>query len=301
MRIALVQMPQRDDEICIPLGILSQASFVKQYHQPIIIDFNLLLKNKKIRSSFIKDCAKTILKHRPNAIGLSVMCTTLPAALLVAEECKKIAPQIPIIFGGPEVTFEEEAVLKTFKQVDLIVRGEGEITLLELLNALEKRQPLSDIPGITYRENGGIIRTPDRPFIQDLDRLPYPDYSLLPHLEKYETGNIEAGRGCPFNCTFCSTCKMWKRHFRMKSSKRLIKEMLQQKKIFRERKDLHIPITHDNFLASKKAANKFLSQIKHKKIEWSCLSRLEPLGEALIAKLKKAGCSDIYIGQSVIH
>ncbi|MHC4181887.1 MAG: B12-binding domain-containing radical SAM protein [Planctomycetota bacterium] len=294
-RVVLIQS-LRNQEVfkrSLPLGLLSLASAIKQYGcQPIIIDLYLLCRNQSYHADYFKQAAKKIIEYNPEILGFSVMCSNLPVALLIAEECKKLAPKVPIIFGGPEVCFDEVEVLKIFKQVDIIVRGEGEITLVEILKALENKKSLSDILGITYREKKQIIRNPARPFIKDLDQLPFLDFSLLPHLGIYR-GKIEAGRGCPFSCAFCSTCRMWKRKFRMKSPQRLVQELREAHLIF---KQAMIEITHDHFLASRKFAEQFLSLIADEGIVWGCEARPDALDESLIKKLRQAGCRQILLG-----
>ncbi|MBU1022022.1 MAG: B12-binding domain-containing radical SAM protein [Candidatus Margulisbacteria bacterium] len=273
------------------------ASYVYQFeHEPLIVDLNILFNGKKLTSEFFRKAALKILSYKPQVLGFGVICASLPVSLLIAKECKKLAPKLPIIFGGPEVSFEEAAVLKVFKQVDIIVRGEGENTLVEILDALAKEAALNDILGITYRKKKRVIRNPDRPFIKSLDDLPYLNFSLLPHLSKYNKGEVEAGRGCPFQCTFCSTCKMWKRNFRMKSARRLVQELQQVYSFFNDRKNPCVPIIHDNLLASRKRIERFLSLLKGRGIPWTCSARLEALDESLIRKLEKAGCRNIYLG-----
>lgn len=296
-RVALIQPPQEGWDSSLPVGLLALASYIKQYgYQLIIIDLDILRNGSEYPPDFFKQAAEKILSCRPQVLGFSVMCNTLPTTLLIAEECKKLAPQLPIIFGGPEVCFEEIEVLETFKQINIIVRGEGEITLVEVLKALENKKNLSDILGITFRENNRIIRNPDRPFIKDLDDLPYLDFSLLPHIEKYKKVRIEAGRGCPFNCTFCSTCKVWKRNFRIKSPKRLLEELKQVYCTFKKDENFRISLIHDNFLSSRKAAEEFLSLTADENLTWSCSVRFEALDETLVKRLKQAGCRRIFLG-----
>ncbi|MHC4181888.1 MAG: B12-binding domain-containing radical SAM protein [Planctomycetota bacterium] len=293
--MAFIQPPRKSCplERALPLGLLSLASFIKERgYQPVFIDLCLFSIIRGNSSDYFRQMAQKILSYSPHVLGFGVMCSNMATALLIAEECKKLAPKIPIIFGGPEVCFEEVEVLKTFKQVDIIVRGEGEITLVEVLKALENKKSLSDILGITYRENSQIIRNPDRPLIEDLDQLPFLDFSLLPHLGMYE-GKIEAGRGCPFSCAFCATARVCRNKFRMKSPQRLAQELRKVHDIF---KRSYIGINHDNFLTSRKIADEFLSLIADGGIVWGCNSRLEALDEGLIKKLKQAGCRQIYLG-----
>jgi radical SAM superfamily enzyme YgiQ (UPF0313 family) len=296
MRVALIQTPLKETDT-YPLGLLCLASFIKQNgHKPIIIDLNLHFKANKFSNSFINKAAKIILQWRPDVIGFSTMNTTFPATLLIARKCKNLAPNIPIILGGPEVSFNEEAILKYFKAVDIIIRGEGEHTLAELLDALKNKKSFSNILGITFRENNIIKRNNDRPFINNLDHLPYLDFSLLPHKKKYKIGQIEAGRGCPFQCTFCSTCRMWKRNFRIKSPKRITLELQQASSIFNKDGKSCVAIIHDHLLCSRKVADKFISLITESRDAWRCNARLDALNDNLIEKMKAAGCHHIFIG-----
>jgi radical SAM superfamily enzyme YgiQ (UPF0313 family) len=301
MKIILVNLPTgiTSDSLIVPLGILSLASFLeKNNHQPIIIDFNLLIKLKKIdiNSNFFKKAARLILSYRTPIIGFSCFNNNLPATLLIARECKKINPDIIIILGGPEVSFESKKLLSVFPQIDMIIKGEGEITLLELLNALGNGNIFKDIPGLVFRENNSIVENPDRSLIKNLDSLPLTNYKLLPKHYKYPAGAIEGGRGCPFRCAFCSTSNMWGRCFRLKSPKRLSRELLRASKCFHGSLNYPVAIHHDNLLVDRNSANIFLSILSEHDIAWFCSSRLSTLDEQMIASLKIAGCRNVFIG-----
>ena len=295
--LVLINPPSHQLNPSPPTGLLCLASHAKQYgYRPVIIDFNVLFRRDKYPSDYFLQAAKKILARRPWIIGFGVMCNNFPVALLIANKCKELAPHIPIIFGGPDVFMEDIPAMRFFKQIDIIVRGEGEITLVETLNALKNNQPLTNILGITFREKGRIQRNPDRPFINNLDRLPYLDFSLLPKTKSYRIDTIEAGRGCPFKCTFCSSRKMWRGIFRIKSARRLVRELKQIHSLSGKRKDSCLNLSHDNFLASRKTVEKFFSLIAGQKISWACTSRLDLLDAALIKKLKRAGCREIVLG-----
>lgn len=294
-RVALIQPPRKGAFFLseLPLGLVALASSIKEDgYEPIFIDLYLFSVLNRDLSDFFQQMAEEILRHKPDILGFSVMCNTLPVALLIAEECKKLAPQIPIIFGGPEASFNEVELLEAFRQVDIVVRGEGEITLKEVLQALENKRPLANVLGITFRENNHVVKNQDRPYIKDLDQLPFFDFSLLPHLKMYK-GGIEAGRGCPFSCTFCSTCRMWQRRFRIKSPQRIVKEMKQVSRIF---KNSFVAVSHDHLLASRKFADEFLFLLAKEELGWESFSRLDALDEDLIKKLKQSGCRHLYLG-----
>lgn len=141
-----------------------------------------------------------------------------------------------IIFGGPHAGFVDKETLESFDFIDVIVRGEGEHTLLELLDAFQAKKPFDRIKGITYRSEADIIRTPARDVIDHLDELPLPSYHLIENVDYYYENEaerfieIEAGRGCPFLCKFCSTSVFFSRKYRVKSPEKLIAEMKWLKK-----------------------------------------------------------------------
>ncbi|MBF0107093.1 MAG: B12-binding domain-containing radical SAM protein [Deltaproteobacteria bacterium] len=293
-KVTLVQTKIYGLSSYIPLGLVTLATYL-QHHgfDPQITDLNVLYSSRTPAVRFI---ANKIVKQKPLMIGFSIMCSTLPSSLLIAKECKRLAPQIPIVFGGPEVVTGDSVLLKTFKQIDVIVRGEGEETLLELVRAFACENELGSINGLTFWNNKIITRNPDRQLIKDVNELPQLNYSTIPYREKYKGGVIEAGRGCPFKCTFCSTSKMWKKKFRIKSALRLAREIRDANVIFGEYHNPVIDIMHDNFLCSKKNTNKFLKLIKNENLSWRCYSRLEVLDSKLIESLKKAGCKEIFLG-----
>jgi radical SAM superfamily enzyme YgiQ (UPF0313 family) len=294
-RVALIQSLKLAEAVghSLPVGLLSLASSIKEHgYDPVVLDLYLQNVRQNHPPDYFKKIAERILGNGCDVLGFNVMCSNLPVVLLTAEECKKLAPQLPIIFGGPEVSFEEVELMNTFEQVDIIVRGEGEITLVEVLEALENKRNLSEVEGITFRENDQIIKNPDRPLIKDLDQLPFLDYSLIPKLNVYQ-GRIEGGRGCPFSCTFCSTCLMWKRKVRMRSPQRVAQELRDACRLF---KNTYIEISHDHLLVSRKFAEEFLSLIADEDLSWACFARLDSLDESLIKKLKRAGCWKVLLG-----
>lgn len=290
---------QPQPAVSLPIGILSLASFLKSNHiQPIIIDFDYLTKFKdfKIDRFFFKRAAKFLMSYNVNILGFSCINNTLPASIIIARECKKINPEVKIILGGPEVSFEGKKLLSTFPELDMIVRGEGELTLLELLNALHNGKELKNILGLAFKEDDKIIENPDRPLIEDLDSLPFLDIKLLPDRHKYHGIAVEGGRGCPYQCAFCCTSKMWRRRFRIKSPQRMANELKYMNKSFGSSARHPIAIHHDNFLVNNKIAKIFLSKLFKGGIIWFCSSRLDHLNTQLIKCLKKAGCRFVFIG-----
>jgi radical SAM superfamily enzyme YgiQ (UPF0313 family) len=301
LKILLVQSPISEKNLPLefPVGILALAAFLKrQGHNPFIVDLNLFIHTGRLKldRSFYKQSAKLILSYDIDLIGFSAWCHNLPATMLIAKECKRLNSNIKIVLGGPEVTFHNKELFSAFPELDIIVRGEGEITLTKLLEALEKGKSIRGIAGITFRGNRKVIENPDRPLINNLNSLPPLDLKLLPRLCKYELGAIEAGRGCPYSCIFCSSSQMWKHCFRIKSPRRIALELLNVKNKLIKFSDYPIVIYHDHLLSNRNISNVLLNILFKKDVSWFCASRLDSIDNNLIKNLKKAGCRNIFIG-----
>ena len=207
--------------------------------------------------------------------------------------------------------------------MDIIVRGEGDITVIELLQALENHRPLDSVAGIDYRSEGmtfptpdrptvaGIIyrsegmifSTPDRPSVADIDALPYPAFHLLPW-QKYKPhpphgmalpfGAIVTSRGCPYRCAYCSKPVFGSR-FRAQSPDRVIEEMVYLKEKFGVRE---IAFYDDSFTLDKKRVHAIAEKIieKRLKIAWTCETRVNLVDKELLAHMKQAGCYAVAYG-----
>ena len=154
----------------------------------------------------------------PDIVGITSVTVTFSSAAQAAKVIKEAYPKALIVLGGPHVTVLDEQTVRENPQVDVVVRGEGEQTMLELagLVASSNLANLSKVDGITFLYEGQLVRTADRKLIQDLDELPYPAYNLFP-IDKYRLYGklilpITTSRGCFANCSFCLAPKMaWKK------------------------------------------------------------------------------------------
>lgn len=166
----------------------------------------------------IKDPAMNIVTElfskQPDVIGFSCYIWNIEETIPVINMLKKIAPEVTIVLGGPEVSYDTEYWMKRLPEVDAIVIGEGEATFKELLSTLKNGQDLENVKGIAYRSNGEITFTHPREKL-DLNEIPSPFRfeDDLPHLPKRIT-YVETSRGCPFSCQFClSSIEMGVRYF----------------------------------------------------------------------------------------
>jgi len=175
---------------------------------------------------FSESVAATLAESGARLFGFGSICSSYTLTLRIATELKRLRPDARIILGGPQATAAAEETLAVFPAVDVVVRGEGELVLPALVRALAADEDLHSLGGVVFRGPSGIVRTQDSPLLTDLDSLPTPAYGALPYVRDYGFLPVEAGRGCPFSCTFCSTSLFFRRGFRTKSIPRLVDQFV---------------------------------------------------------------------------
>src|SRR5208283_276846 len=188
--------------------------------------------------------AERIAARNFDVLGVSTICSSYPFMLRFAEEVKRRRPGCIVVLGGPQGTVTDVATLTAFDSVDVIVRGEADESFPRLLECLSGRSRLDLIPGITYRDGSRVVRNRDAPPVLDLDALPLPAYHLLPGVRGARSLRLEAGRGCPFSCTFCSTNDYFRRRFRLKSDRSILAQMTALASRFNVKQ---FELTHDMF------------------------------------------------------
>lgn len=257
-----------------------------------------ILKEKGYNTKvFIEDITTPDWRQLEDAdmICISSITSTAPRAYEIAQRFGKL--NIPIVLGGPHPTFIPEEGLA---YADYVVRGEGEETIIELIEHLGKGIPLDGIKGLSFkRRDSSIIHNPERDLVHDLDAWPIPDLSLVYKWNKMKVVPIATSRGCPFACKFCSVIQMFGRRYRFKSIERVIEEI---KTLASEK--THIFFVDDNFAANKKRTKELLQAIiDHKlKIEWSAQVRIDIAKDPELLRLMKAtNCFNVYIGLESIN
>jgi radical SAM superfamily enzyme YgiQ (UPF0313 family) len=232
-----------------------------------------------------------------NIVGISCVSPVMSRAYELASMVKEISPDIKVILGGVHPSVLPEESLKN-KDIDLVIRLEGEITLWECVQALSEGKELNSILGISYRKNGEIIHNPDRPFVKDLDYFPRFPYDLfMAEDNRYYPNIIITSRGCPWRCFFCSARKVTGNIYRWHSPERVMEEI---ETIYTKYHVDRINIADDNFCVNKERVFKICDLIKergyHKKITWHCETRPNLITEPLLEKMVEAGCYQISFG-----
>nr|NJM00983.1 radical SAM protein [Desulfobacula sp.] len=234
----------------------------------------------------------------PKIIGISTLTPTCSRAYEIADRIKELARDATVIIGGVHASVMPEEGLQ-HKGVDVVVRGEGEVTFAELIDRIKNGKDYSDIQGISIKKDGSIIHNQNRPLIKDLDLLPPFPYSLFEeHIDKY-TGftSVQTSRGCPYGCIFCSQRSISGRSYRHVSSERAVKDM----KTLIEKFDARlIRIMDDNIAANKKRLmgllNLIIKEGLHKKVSFEAPMRGDNMDEELLDKLKEANFSLLTFG-----
>ncbi len=226
-------------------------------------------------------------------VGISTITATAPRAYAIADKVREMG--IPVIFGGPHVTYLAEEALD---HADFVIRGEGEKALVELVDAWESGGDYSAVAGLSYRKDGQSRHNPGRPFEATLDDIPYPDFSLLrsdrAHHRSVRTIPVLTSRGCPFNCSFCSVTGMFGKAYRFRSTENILAELRQ----YDNRRNV-IFFYDDNFAANGKRTKDLLEgMIRERfKFRWTTQVRADVArDEELVRLMKKAGCHTVYIG-----
>ena len=281
-------------------GLLSLGTILKENGYEVeIVDFNHLVRTGVIPDGNPKEMMRSMCDYltdkKAGVIGFNTICAFYPNSILLAGLIKEKNPSIKIVFGGPQASSCSVETLSSFDWIDLIAIGESEMNILNLVEALNGQRDLEEVAGIAYRKEGRIFQNSQAPLIKDLDDLPLPDYSLIPHINSISGIAIEVGRGCPFSCNFCSTKTFWKKKFRMKSVNRIIQEM---DLLYEEHGFNHFLFLHDHFTVSRKKIIDFCNFLKdnEKTYTWECFSRADNLDNEVIQLMKSSGCTRILIG-----
>ncbi|TYB30291.1 MAG: B12-binding domain-containing radical SAM protein [Candidatus Mcinerneyibacterium aminivorans] len=304
MSILLVNTHMDSSTATIPVGLLNIGGQLKRHNFDVeYFDISYFLKkngydviqNEKV----INIIAKEIMSYNKEIIGFTTRCDTLPKTLHLAKICKK-KRNINILLGGVQASLVDLDIIKNFEYIDVIVRGEAEKNITELVKRIKREKALDGIQGITYRDKEGTIhREKDSEILNNLDELANPCYGLLPkdYFEqiKPKTFPIEVGRGCPYNCTFCCTNIYWKKKYRLKSPRIIYNQM---QKAYKKYNYNYFSFTHDNLFANKEESMKIIDYLikKQNNFKWNCNVRIDALDEKIINKLERANCKCMYFG-----
>jgi len=301
----------------LPLGlmymgaVLEKAGYKTEILDAFMTDEEFLKNGETLNVGLPFERIKhEIYSRKPDIVGIAGPFTCqIENAVKISNLTKQVDSNILTVVGGPHVTTVPKEFLEEAKSVDIAVTGEGEYAMLELAQYFEGKKKLSEILGVAYRENNEVIVNSPRPFIENLDALPYPAYDLV-DMEKYlspkkigyrsfrsRAASMITSRGCPFNCCFCSVHLHMGKKFRANSADYVLKhiqfveEKFDVKNIFFEDDNLTFDLARFEAICDGLIEKKI-------KVGWETPNgvRADCLNLNLLKKMKKAGCRSVFFG-----
>ena len=248
---------------------------------------------------------KRILKKYPRFVGITATTLSILNASKVAESIKNEAADIVTIIGGPHVSSVPENTLLKFPHFDFGVIGEGEWTIIDLIDTLKGNNNIENVNGIIYRNKNGFHRTLIREGIKDLDAMPMPAWDLLPNYPYFYKpleiamsdrlqGSIITSRGCPFNCSYCPK-SVFGKVVRNHSIDRVMEMILEQYHKYNVR---DLEIYDDILVLSQDRIRQMCERLIAERLDlvWSCNSTIGSVGRETLELMKEAGCWKIAFG-----
>jgi len=282
-----------------PLGLAYIASYLRKYGP-----HDVEMYEPESQGLTYDDIEEIIRKARPDVIGLTCSTPNFPRALKIAELCRKNSGALVVMGGVHASAVAEFIVEKHSSLVDCVVVGEGEETMLELVDSYTGGSDFKSIRGIVYNDGNGAARTEPRPYIEDLDSIPFPARDLIPqdlfvpnaHNARHrECLSILTSRGCPFNCSFCAARIVSGTKYRMHSAEYVMEEMRMLVRDYGARQFL---ITDDTFTLNRKRLGNICNSMIEEKlgVEWFCFSQVNVVDRETLSLMKRAGCYNIGFG-----
>lgn len=235
---------------------------------------------------------ENIERYSPDIIGITMLTGTYKSAENIGRIAKELNENVVVVVGGTHPTVLPEETIKN-EFFDYVVRGEGDYTFLDLVNGTG----VEDIPGLTYiNKRGEIVNNPDREFIVDIDSLPFPRRDVYLNDTRYmDYGYIMTGRGCPFECTFCASKKVWKGYVRFRSPENVVEEV---KHVHDKYGTGFFYFVDDTFTLNKNRTKKICELLNEcdLDINWICDTRVDNIDEELLRLMKESGCVRVKIG-----
>lgn len=283
-------LPNFDETPYPPLGLAYVAAMLEKGHFKVrILDMPILGARLESIKRYIKTC-------RPSIVGIGCLAANYQQALKIAKVAKTKKQPPLVVMGGPHATFVDQTILQECDDVDLIVRGEGELTMLEVAEAHNNGSEFENILGITFKKRDKtIVQNKDRRLSTDIDELPLPARHLLP-MNKYkkdtEWTTIISSRGCSYRCIFCAASAMWQHTLRLRKTSNVIDET----KHVMERYEFNKFAFIDDFFILDGRGLDLIERLEELHVRWSCSTRVDSVSKDILKRMRESGCERITFG-----
>ncbi len=269
-----------------------------------ILRFGQIEGNDADYPAFINRIVPKILEMEPRVVSFLTLWPNYHVMLRIAIELKKLRPDLIIVMGGPQASATAAETLTSMDCIDYICTSEGEMTVVPFFNCIlrENCVGIENIPGLHYRVDGKPTFNNIEVPLCDLNTLPYWDERLTavddcsPNMDDGSYFmNIDVGRGCPFNCSFCSASYFWRRLYRLKSKERIVEEL----EYYKNKYGIYtFGFSHDAFTCNRQLVSEVCDLIIEKDLNiiWNCAARIDSLSEELVQKMIKSGMRQIELG-----
>ena len=278
--------------------ILAKEVLLNRYEAAIVRFWEV---SKKNYNKFAEEICDRIYAHNPKIVSFYCRASEYHILIDLAKRIKNYSPETFVVFGGPQAEIVAEDTLKHFSCVDYICCGEGENTIVSLLDMIihkKEDNTKQTIPGLVYRnKSGNIVKNKLPNLLPDNYKRNFVYYDLVPIniIRNSKSVTLDVGRGCPFSCTFCSTKTFWKQKYRLRDLSNTIYEMEYVVKHFGNKL---FSFSHDLFTVNKNRVLEFCDKILEidSDIKWTCSARIDCVDEYLIERMASAGLIGIYYG-----
>mgnify|MGYP001571083420 FL=1 len=280
-----------------PLGLLSLGAVLENN------GYEVRVYDSDLRNSNMEQLVEYVKNYDPDFVGIYCNTSNYHRVASYASNIKKIK-NYPICLGGPHPVIEPGEILKN-KDVDYIVMGEGELTIIDFLDSLNNHKDLAGVKGLAFKKQDGTsVVNAKRELIQDLDDLPMPARHMVEigkyrpsphHYKELPMATMIVSRGCPFGCTYCASRNVWGRSYRSRSVNKVMEEL---KFLIKTYGVKNINFWDDLWGIKREWTEEFCKRMIDEKIKisWSCERRVDTVDLDILKLMKKAGCYSIFYG-----
>ncbi len=281
-----------------PLSILYLVAVLEE------LGVEVSVLDQPARGFSVEETVRWVEKEDPDVVGFSTLSSSSQTAGRLSNGIKEKNPEVVTVFGNHHATFNAERILRKYSSVDIVVRREGEKTVVELVKCLENGGDLREVRGINFRREGEIVGTPDQPLIEDLDALPFPDRKMLDaeyhcliagaNVAPKKFTSIVTSRGCVYGCHFCSCKELGKNRWRPRSAENTVEELA----FLADEGYKQVIFVDDAFTINPKRVSAICRGIKKEKLdlEWICEGRVDNCSYDMVREMVEAGCRILYFG-----